>query len=271
MFLADYHIHTSLSPDGGDSMRDMIRASAEKGIKQVCFTDHCDIIKWGTEELSEDVESILPKALEERSKIPPEDMRDIEVRVGIELGEAHYSPERALKIAAHPEADFILGSTHVLKKYGDFFLIRYESMEQCRVLMDSYLDTLLEIAELNYFDVMAHIGYPTRYMARAGFPLTPSLHLHGDKLETLLKLLIQNGRGIEINCSGIRDGCGPFPPQEVLRFYRELGGEIVTVGSDAHKTRDAGAYIAQGYEILRQAGFKYVTTFKKRKAEFIKI
>jgi len=271
MFLTDYHIHTSISPDGEDCMRDMIRASAEKGIKQVCFTDHCDIIKWGTEDLSEDAENVLPRALEERSKISPEDTRDIEVRVGIELGEAHYSPERAVKIASHPEADFILGSVHVLKEYGDFFLIRYESMEQCRVLMDAYLDILLEVARLDFFDVMAHIGYPTRYMTRAGFPLYPNLRLHGDRLEALLKLLIQNGRGIEINCSGIRDGCGSFPPLEIVRFFRELGGEIVTVGSDAHRTRDAGACIAEGYEILLEAGFKYVTTFKRRKPEFIKI
>jgi histidinol-phosphatase (PHP family) len=108
-------------------------------------------------------------------------------------------------------------------------------------------------------------------MTRAGFPLSPELGHNGDKLEALLKLLIHNGRGIEINCSGIRDGYGPFPTMEILRFYRELGGEIITVGSDAHKIRDAGVYIAEGYEILRRTGFKYITTYKKRKAEFIKI
>ena len=83
--------------------------------------------------------------------------------------------------------------------------------------------------------------------------------------------IIDKGCGIEINCSGIRDGAEAFPNLEVLKLYRSLGGEILTIGSDAHRPSDAGAFVSDGLELAREAGFKYITLFKDRKPEFIKI
>ena len=118
---------------------------------------------------------------------------------------------------------------------------------------------------------MAHIGYGRRYMWKKGLDAEMSLALFGDKIRLLLRRLIDKGRGIEINCSGIRDGCGPFPQPEILRLYREMGGEIITVGSDAHRPADAAKCVREGYEVLRSCGFDYVTTFQKHTPEFIKI
>ena len=86
----------------------------------------------------------------------------------------------------------------------------------------------------------------------------------------LQKLRHGNGGFLQI-LSGLRDGCGPFPSPEILRRYRELGGEIVTVGSDAHRPRDAAKYVGEGLEILKECGFRYVTVFTKHKPEFIPI
>ena len=83
--------------------------------------------------------------------------------------------------------------------------------------------------------------------------------------------IIDKGIGIEINCSGIRDGCGPFPQPEVLRLYRQLGGEIITVGSDAHEAVNAGAGVADAYAMMRDAGFRYVTVYEKRKPVMVSI
>jgi histidinol-phosphatase (PHP family) len=104
-----------------------------------------------------------------------------------------------------------------------------------------------------------------------GVDVALTLAQYGDRVEHLLKTLIHNGRGIEINCSGIRDGCGPFPSEEILRLYRSLGGEIITIGSDAHRPEDAAKCVDVGQEILKACGFRYITTFTKHKPEFISI
>ena len=269
--LTDYHCHTNISLDGKSSMADMALAEYAAGVRRLCFTDHCDPVDWHTLEFyprCRQVASLEHEALEScRDRLPP----DLEVRLGIELGESHFYPEVAKELAASPWLDFVLGSYHITKEYGDYYWIHYESVEQCDKLFDRYLDNLQVIAEANFFDAMAHIGYFRRYAWQQGVDAALTLDKFGEKVERLLRTIIANGKGIECNCSGIRDGCGPFPSLEILRRYKSLGGEIVTVGSDAHRTVDAAKCLREGYDVLRTAGFAYVATFKKHKPEFIKL
>ncbi len=272
MILTDFHVHSDISQDSSASMYDMVCAEAKYGIERMCFTNHCDTVDWRTMEPQPRCRQVVGLSREKLNEMirdhgaPP-----IDVRLGIELGEPHFAPETAREIAASPELDFVIGSLHILKGLGDLYNIKYESKQQCEHIFDLYLDELLRIAELDWFDVMAHIGYGRRYMWKSGFDVTMSLDLYGDRIEKLLSTLIEGGRGIEINCSGIRDGCGPFPQAEVLKLYKALGGEIITVGSDAHRPEDAAKCIREGYEVLKQCGFEYITVFEKRKPEFIKI
>ena len=97
------------------------------------------------------------------------------------------------------------------------------------------------------------------------------LSTYRDKIQVILETLVEKGRGIEVNTSGLRSGQGCFPDLEVVRLFKELGGEAITVGSDAHFKEDVGQGIAQGYELIKAAGFKYVATFSDRRPEFIKI
>ena len=87
----------------------------------------------------------------------------------------------------------------------------------------------------------------------------------------LLKLLIENGKGIEINTAGIAKIGFPHPHIDALKLYKELGGEIITVGSDAHKKEDIGFGFDVANDLLKQIGFRYYTLFKERKPEFIKL
>ncbi|MPN15026.1 hypothetical protein SDC9_162355 [bioreactor metagenome] len=88
----------------------------------------------------------------------------------------------------------------------------------------------------------------------------------------MFKILREKGRGIELNTSGMRQKLGePMPPVSLLKLYRDCGGEIVTVGSDAHRSCDVGKGIPQGYDMLKEAGFSYVTIYKQRKPEFIRL
>ena len=120
---------------------------------------------------------------------------------------------------------------------------------------------------------MAHIGYTRRYMLRDGYDLPLTMENHGDELDAIFRTLIAGGRGIEMNCSGLRNPGirDTIPVFSVIRRYRELGGEIITLGSDAHCTADAALGNARGLELLREAGFRYFTVFRQRKPEFIKL
>lgn len=272
MFLTDYHVHSDVSQDSTASMYDMAVAEAKMGIEQMCFTNHCDMCHWRTYELNPGCLTKVPESFEKFEALKREHpVLPLDVRLGIELGEPLFHVERAKAIASTPGLDMVMGSLHILQEYGDLWCVKFTSPEHCHEIFNAYVDELIKMAELNFFDVMAHIGYGRRYMWQQGFDEELSLARYGDKIERLLRLLIDNGRGIEINCSGIRDGCGPFPQPEILSLYRQMGGEIITVGSDAHRPEDAAKCIREGYEVLQGCGFRHVAAFKQRKCEFVKI
>lgn len=268
MRLSDQHIHSAGSPDCDTPIPVMARAAREAGVEHLCFTDHIDIDDCLTGGRSPGCPAAWLSVKDGYLAALPDAPAGVELRLGMELGEANHCPELALQLASEPELDLVLGSLHNLRNTPDFYYLRYESETQCEALNRLYLEELLELSSLPCFDVMAHIGYTRRYMRRAGFEAALDRERFGGLLEELLRRLIETGKGIEVNCSGLREGAGTFPGLPVLRLYRELGGEIVTVGSDAHSPPTAGAGIAQGFELLREAGFRYVALFRRRKPEF---
>ena len=277
MFLADYHVHSSCSFDAKDRMVDMAKSELSKGITEICFTDHVDFGDQQTMQIGPD-RFQLPKSqvkqfIEAMEKAP----EGIDIKIGLELGEGNHDPARAKRIYAMPEYDFILGSLHNLKGEQDFYYIKYESYEQCYELYDRYMDELIDLAGIGCFDCMAHIGYCLRYMHKQGFDAEVTLDRFGRKVDTLLRTLIENGKGIELNVADLVPGgrddplLMPVPNIAILRRYRELGGDIITVGSDAHNVKAAGVGLREGYELLSDIGFKYVAVYKRHKPEFKRI
>lgn len=273
MELCDYHIHSICSEDGHYTMAEMALAAYSAGVRRMCVTDHCDLDNYqtgyprtGSYDHREKTIAMYKDAL---AQIPA----DMKLFLGMELGEGNHDPKRAAEIAASPELDFVLGSLHNLEKKKDFYEMHYESYDECMTLMDEYADELINLSKMDFFDVMAHIGYTIRYMRRDGFDVSFDLKNFGDKTEVILKNLIANGKGIEINCSGYRTSniSAPIPGADILRLYKQLGGEIITTGSDAHRTKQAGKGLSEGMATLRELGFKYYTVFEKRKPEFIKL
>lgn len=273
MLLTDYHIHSNCSSDGYNTMLEMALASFEKGVSILCFTDHVDLDYYLTGEPDSDCFSKYDQMKTMYKDALSGAPQGIKILMGIELGEGNHDPGRAKEIAATHDLDFILGSVHNLKGKPDFYDIKYNDEKFCRDLIDKYMEELMELAQIDCFDVMAHIGYPVRYTRNAGFEVDISLASYGDEIRQILKTLIENGKGIEINCSGFRNPLigGSIPAIDVIRLYKELGGEIITVGSDAHKTVHAGTGLKEGFDILHQLGYKYVTVYEKRKPQFIKI
>lgn len=271
MFLSDYHSHSAFSSDAKDTMEAMALAAYEKGISYLCFTDHADDCMQEAD-LSFTPDKYLEKhgIYEEYIRVRDKLSSKLTVNFGMELSAANQNPSMAERLAKLYPFDFIIGSVHNLTGTNDFYFLSYKETSECIKLMDRYLDEHITMLDIGGFDVIGHIGYPMKYMARYNIHL--DLFDYYEKLRALLTKAIQCGIGIEVNTSGLRDDMKTsIPNYDIIKLYHDLGGEIITTGSDSHNTNDVGKDIVKATELLKQAGFKYVTVFNQRKPEFIEI
>jgi len=254
-------------------MEHTVEAAISKGLAGICFTDHCDpVIPEFPEETNATGYEEWARSYANIARVREQFGDQIEIFHGMELAEMTHAPETARAWAKAPDLDFILGATHIVRGYQDFYFLEYPDHDFCRKLAELYVDEAIGMAELDLADVLAHLGYFNRYMAPLGFYV--DIMDYEEKLRHLFKILVQNGRGLEVNTSGLRRNPGPhfhIPELAVLKLFRACGGEVVTTGSDAHTARHVGSHIQEGQELLREAGFRYTTIFRKRKPEFIKL
>ena len=267
--LVNDHCHSSCSHDGKFTMTEMAEAAFAAGLGSVCFTDHCDMLdgegfpdrapfSWQKEEAQF---AAAREALGDR----------LELRLGVELGEATQAEAHARQILSHGHIDFVIGSIHNPINGQDYYFQTYSERAHCEQMITDYLAQMLSLARSDLYDVLGHITYPLRYMHyRDGVPV--DFRGHDEQVREILRTVVAAGRGIELNTSGYLS-CGgePMPPEYMLRAYRQLGGEIVTIGSDAHSPDRMAQGIAQGMELLRAVGFRYLTLFRGRKPDFIKL
>ncbi len=271
MFLSDYHSHSVFSSDAKHTMEAMALAAHAKGINSLCFTDHADDCMQEAD-LSYSPDKYLEKhgIYDKYLKVREALSDKLTVRFGMELSAANQNPEIAKKLIDLYPFDFIIGSVHNLTGTNDFYFLSYKEESECHSLMDRYLDEHIAMINTGGFDVIGHISYPMKYMARYNIRL--DFKDHWDKVKTLLTHAIHKGIGIEVNTSGLRDDLGTtIPAFNIIKLYHDLGGEIITTGSDSHNTDDVGEGIREANELLKEAGFKYVTVFNQRKPEFMKI
>jgi histidinol-phosphatase (PHP family) len=167
--------------------------------------------------------------------------------------------------------DFILGSLHNLAGMEDFYFLNYDD-QNVNELLSRYFDEMLEMVRWNGFDSLAHLTYPYRYIVGDhGIPaqLYPD---YGERVDEILRLLAQNHKALELNTSGLRQKLGQtLPPIEVLRRFRQMGGEYVTIGSDAHRWGDIGSGVETGLALLSQAGFDRFTIYVGREPVLLPI
>lgn len=268
MYLSDYHTHCALSFDSETPAEDMVRAGIAAGMQEICLTDHVDLFETGSTERwthdFSDREAVFARA--ERAAAGR-----LIVRRGIELGEAARDPAYADELLARlPGLDFIIGSQHQLsEKYGytDLYFMPGGTEEEARAQIADYLPLMLETAKLGKFSVLGHLTLPLRYM-NENHGLHMSFDGFEDEMAQILRTVIEGGRGIECN---VNRGHTPLPDKKWLKLYRELGGEIVTIGTDAHTPEYVGGYVRETQELLRDCGFGYVCTFEKMKPVFHKI
>ena len=268
MFLADDHIHSNCSPDGTVSMSEMAAGAVKAGLSSICFTDHCDFLSLDGSErtLEYDWASVMAQWLEVCALYG----KRLDLRLGLEFGMGHLAPQAAEKILRPSELDFVIGSVHNLtegKGGRDFYFLPYETEVDCYEALDNYFDSMLRLAQSPYYDVLGHIIYPLRYMTGDyGNPI--SLGKYEEILREILHVAIDAGRGIEIN-TWKGQTIAPWKP--ILRTYKELRGEIITVGSDAHAPEPIGLGVKETYSLMADMGFRYVASYKGRKPSMIKL
>lgn len=254
----DAHLHSELSLDARDPVAKICAEAASKGLDGITFTDHVDI-EHGRAYLTDLVARItqeIPKAAERHRK-------DLTVLVGMELGEPHHDPALARELSSAPGIDFVLGSLHMMRGEPDFCRIDYAERD-IDDLIERYYAELYEIADTADFDSLAHVDYIVRYMPQELHD-TVSFSRHRDALEPVLRRLAERGKALEINTSiGKRYG-DIVPSLEVFRMFRRAGGELVTIGTDAHRAEHIGGRLDDAMDLLAAAGFDRYAIYEKRR------
>ena len=262
MYYIDYHTHTKLSSDGEVPLTEMAEAAVKAGLSELCVTDHYDLVDL-------DGYDWVP-ALAQRREAAERYRGRLTVRLGVEFGSANRYPDRAKATLAQPELDFVIGSVHNLTPEAgakDFYFVDYTAPEVCYACLDDYFAQMLRLAPIPDYDAMGHIIYPLRYMCmRDG--QTVSLDRYWEQIREILRTVAQTGHAIELNTYNGRTLADWLP---VLKIYKEVGGELITVGSDAHRTENVGKGVPEAYELLTQAGFRYVTLYEKRQPRPVKL
>ena len=263
MYLADYHTHSRISPDGSCAMADMAAAAVEKGLQEICFTDHVEPFVWGDGSRPPLPHNWEPLK-EEFARAQAAMGERIKLRLGIELGDAVMDLAHTEKMLENaPEFDFVIGSIHMLsEKAGGKDLYFFDPKDEAEAHMGirDYLERVLALARWDGpYSVLGHLTLPLRYLNELrGFHLT--FDGYEAEVEEILRTLIAKGKGIEINTNRGND---PLPGEKWLKMYRALGGEIITLGSDAHRADHVGWAIGERQELLRQCGFRRFCTFER--------
>ena len=261
MYLCDFHTHTHISFDSKASLSDMIAAARRAGVQELCITDHCDLLDGDGNPTP-----TFPwqEALEQyhaRGESP------VTVRLGLELGSAPYDPQAARDILAQAgdELDFVLGSLHNwigAQKNQDFYFTNFTADPGlCRAAVENALTHTWELVTQHpdCYDSLAHITYPLRYMARDGQHLT--LAPFREQVMEIFRQVAASGHALEVNtCRGmVLEEWLPL-----LCWFKDCGGEYVTVGSDAHQPEHLALGVSRALELLQEAGFSHVTTYQGR-------
>lgn len=282
MNIIDCHTHSTNSFDGYDAPEAMLLSAMEKGLSAYALTDHCEINRWfpyahydheHTEFFPQDTFDFahsFEHAMEDNLRLKEKYRGRIAFINGIELGQAQFDFGLARAIAADSRLDFVIGSVHQVRGFDDFAFLDYTPNSADR-LLEQYFNEVYEVCREGIFDVLGHLTYPLRYI-EGSFGIKPDLSRYDDIVAESFKEIISKGKGIELNTSGLRQKYGrPFPDIHYLKMYHDLGGEIISIGSDAHRTDDIAEGFSEGAELLSTAGFKYLFYFEKHEPVAVSI
>lgn len=281
---ADYHIHTEFSDDSDYAMEQVIKDAIKKGFDELCFTDHVDYgVKKDWDEPGEMIYRkggpgepdqmpvanvdypVYYKTFQKMKEIYKD---KISLKFGLEFGMQSHTIEKYEKLFARYPFDFIILSVHEVED-KEFWDQAFQEGRTQQGYNERYYEEMLYLVQ-NYHDysVLGHMDLITRYDKAGVYPFEKLKPI----LTKILKTVIADGKGIEINTSSHRYGLKDLTPsRDILKLYKELGGKIITIGSDSHKPEHLGAFVDETKEELKALGFKQICTFDKMKPVYHKL
>ena len=276
--LIDCHNHTHNSPDGeNESVLERCARAAELGIGVLAVTDHCEVNRffslahYGVEPNGYDTYDFgrdFELSMQENTAAKAHTPAGVKLLCGIELGQATHELALAEHVYADVRLDFVIGSVHMTRDETGWFDLFYIDGDRddayYHAVIDAYLEEELRLAQWGRFSVLGHLTLPVRCINEMRHK-NLSFRPHMAQVEEILRTAITKGVGIECNTNR---GNTPLPDAEILKLYRSLGGEIITLGSDAHTAQHLGCAVQARQELLRSCGFRYFTTFDRMKPSF---
>lgn len=219
MILTDYHVHSSISPDASSSMKEMCESAIQKGLEEIAFTDHYECLDFGkphsifTSSYLTNYQNTLDRCQEQFSG-------RLTVKRGLELGQMYLTPESSKAVLSRYPWDYVIGSVHKLHN-TDLSGFTF-TQDNLPVIAGEYYSGLYRLAETGDFDCLGHLDLVKRHTSRFGLP--DCSDLYQPAIEAILKLLIQRGKGLELNTSGFRqEPHEGYPGTSILMLYRRLG------------------------------------------------
>lgn len=267
--LWDCHMHSSFSADSDTSMEDMILEAIRRGLHGICFTEHLDPDYPPTPD-NETFELDLAGYQNTLYALRDKYRSELEIHYGIELGLQPHLGASFRELLETVPFDFVIGSSHVVHGYDPYYKEFFKNRRESECYMEYFESILENLAVFSETDVYGHIDYVVRYGPNQNREY--SYGRYQDILDEILRTIISRGCGIELNTGGFHYGLGePNPCRAIIRRYRQLGGEIITIGADAHSPDKISYAFDKAADILVDCGFTYYTVFKDRKPEFIKL
>ncbi len=266
--IVDLHTHTDNSFDGNHSTMFLAETAYMKGIRAVAFTDHLEMDAFYSGNFNRTAIQSFFEVAKARSAFNGK----LIICVGAELGQAIYDKAVSEKLLETMKYDFVIGAIHNLPEKQDFYYMDFndESIDYMK-LLDEYFEWELKLAQWSKFDTLAHLTYPLRYIV-GKYGKSVDMSKYSEIIDEILITLIKNEKSLELNTAGLRQPIGVTSPDEsILRRYKQLGGKLLTIGSDAHYAEHLGAGIEKGYELALKCGFDQIAIYQDRTPTLIPI
>lgn len=256
---ADYHVHTYYSDDSECPMEEMVKQAIAIGLDEIAFTEHVD---YG---VKTDTNCPYDRYFEELGRLRERYAGRLSIRAGIEFGVQTHTVERYRRdFAAYP-FDFVILSNHQIgdREFWDYGFQKGKSQEEYQ---HAYYEAILKLVrQYRDYSVLGHLDMIKRYDPCGDYPDARILGI----VEQILRQVILDGKGIEVNTSSFEYGLKDLTPsREILKLYHRLGGKILTIGSDSHVTKTLGGHMEDVRKTLKEIGFQQFCTFENMRPIF---
>lgn len=251
--LCDYHIHSSFSDDSVYPMEEVVKKAIALGLDEICFCEHTDF------GMKPNQVCDYPAFFAELKRCQQLYGKQIRLKAGAEFGmQVHTIPQYEQVFSTY-SFDFILLSCHQIdnKEFWNQDYQRGKTQEQYNI---AYYEEIYQVMKhYHNYSVLAHLDAIKRDDKCGIYPFSKT----SDIIEKILRLAIQENKGIEVNTSSFRYQLPDLTPcREILSLYYELGGRIITLGSDSHKEEHLGAHFHEVIAALKAIGFTQYCTFQ---------